>query len=280
MRTLLLAAVIACLPAAARAQQRPLVTEDPETIGAGRVLLETGIDYGRGVEYPVSGLTGQLLRVPVIGVSVGISSIAELQFDGGFYNRLTITERNPAAPLANLVTATGDSTSSVEDLVVATKVRILGETPGRPAFGLRLATKLPNASNESGLGLDTTDFTAAILVGKTVRSVRTVVNGGFGILGDPVVGNRQADVITYGVSLARALTQAAEVVGEVNGRWDTREDAPNRPNNTRGAVRLGARYTVGGWRGDVAAVVGLTSRDADIGFAAGFTYVFTAFQIP
>jgi hypothetical protein len=280
MRTLLLAAVIACLPAAARAQQRPLVTEDPETIGAGRVLLETGIDYGRGVEYPVSGLTGQLLRVPVIGVSVGISSIAELQFDGGFYNRLTITERNPAAPLANLVTATGDSTSSVEDLVVATKVRILGETPGRPAFGLRLATKLPNASNESGLGLDTTDFTAAILVGKTVRSVRTVVNGGFGILGDPVVGNRQADVITYGVSLARALTQAAEVVGEVNGRWDTREDAPNRPNNTRGAVRLGARYTVGGWRGDVAAVVGLTSRDAGIGFAAGFTYVFTAFQIP
>ena len=280
MRTLLLAAVIACLPAAARAQQRPLVTEDPETIGAGRVLLETGIDYGRGVEYPVSGLTGQLLRVPVIGVSVGISSIAELQFDGGFYNRLTITERNPAAPLANLVTATGDSTSSVEDLVVATKVRILGETPGRPAFGLRLATKLPNASNESGLGLDTTDFTAAILVGKIVRSVRTVVNGGFGILGDPVVGNRQADVITYGVSLARALTQAAEVVGEVNGRWDTREDAPNRPNNTRGAVRLGARYTVGGWRGDVAAVVGLTSRDAGIGFAAGFTYVFTAFQIP
>lgn len=278
--TLILAAVLVCLPAAARAQQRPLVTEDPETIGGGRVLLETGVDYGRGVEYPVSGLTGQLLRVPLIGVSVGISSIAELQFDGGLYNRLTITERDPAAPLASLVTVSGDSTSSVEDLVVATKVRLLGETPGRPAFGLRLATKLPNASNESGLGLDTTDFTASILVGKTVRSVRTVVNGGFGILGDPVVGNRQADVITYGVSLARALTQAAEVVGEVNGRLDTRDDEPSRPSTTRGAVRLGARYTVGGWRGDVAAVIGLTARDAGIGFAAGFTYVFTAFQIP
>jgi hypothetical protein len=283
-RTLLVStlagALFACLPAAAGAQQRPLVTEDPETIGAGRVLLETGVDYGRGVEYPVSGLTGQLLRVPLIGVSVGISSIAEIQFDGGLYNRLTITERRPTAPLAGLVTATGDSTSSVEDLVVATKVRILGETAGRPAFGLRLATKLPNASNESGLGLDTTDFTASILVGKTVRSVRTVVNGGFAILGDPVVGSRQSDVITYGVSLARALTQAAEVVGEVNGRFDTRDDEPDRPSTTRGAVRLGARYTVGGWRGDVAAVVGLTGRDAGIGFAAGFTYVFNAFQIP
>ena len=84
-----------CCRSPRAAQQRPLVTEDPETIGAGRVLLEAGLDYGRGVEYPVSGLTGQLLRVPLIGVSVGISSIAELQFDGGLYNRLAITERNP-----------------------------------------------------------------------------------------------------------------------------------------------------------------------------------------
>ena len=68
--------------------------------------------------------------------------------------------------------------------------------------------------------------------------------------------------------------------GEVNGRLDTRDDEPSRPSTTRGAVRLGARYTVGGWRGDVAAVIGLTARDAGIGFAAGFTYVFTAFQIP
>ena len=30
----------------AGAQQRPLVTEDPEPIGAGRVLLEGGIDFG------------------------------------------------------------------------------------------------------------------------------------------------------------------------------------------------------------------------------------------
>jgi len=272
--------ILACLPAVAGAQQRPLVTEDPETIGAGRLLLETGIDYGRGVEYPVSGLTGQLLRVPLVGVSIGISSIAELQFDGGFYNRLAITERQPTAPLADLVTATGDSTWSVEDLVVATKLRMLGETADRPAVGLRLATKLPNASNESGIGLDTTDFLASLLVGKTVRSVRTVINGGFGILGDPVVANRQTDVVTYGVSLARALTQAAELVGEVNGRFDTRGDEPDRPSTTRSAVRLGARYTIGGWRGDAAVVIGLTGRDPGIGFAAGFTYVFNAFQIP
>jgi len=274
----LAAALLIATPAAA--QQRPLVTEDPEVIGAGLILLEGGFDASKDVLFPASGLQGNLLRAPTLGVSIGISSIAELQFDGGLYNRLTITGRDPTAPLASLVTATGDTTSSVEDLVVATKVRIVGETEGRPAFGLRLATKLPNASNESGIGLDTTDFLASLLVGKTVRSVRTVINGGFAILGDPVVANRQNDVVTYGVSLARALTQAAEVVGEVNGGFDTRDHTPDRPGVTHGTFRLGARYTVGSWRGDVAAVVGLTSRDPGIGFAAGFTYVFTAFQIP
>jgi hypothetical protein len=38
------------------AQQRPLVTEDPETIGAGRILLEGGIDFAHDQHYPVSGL--------------------------------------------------------------------------------------------------------------------------------------------------------------------------------------------------------------------------------
>lgn len=263
-----------------RAQQRPLVTEDPETIGAGRVLLEAGLDYGRGVEYPASGLTGQLLRVPVIGISIGISSIAELQFDGGLYNRLTITERNPAAPLAGMLTATGDTTSNVEDLVVSTKIRVAPETAARPSFGVRFATKLPNASNESGLGLDTTDFFASVLVGKTVRSVRTVVNVGLGILGDPTRGDRQNDVVTYGFSLARALTNAAEIVAEVNGRIDTRAGDPPPGTDSRGTARLGARYTVGGWRGDVAVLLGVTPRDPGIGVAAGFTYVFNAFRVP
>jgi hypothetical protein len=281
MRTIGLSLVVVLVAAStARAQQRPLTTEDPEPVGAGRVLVEAGFDYSRGVEYPASGLEGNLLRLPLVGVSVGISSIAELQLDGGFYNRLSITSRNPLAPLAGMVTATGDSTSSIEDLVVATKIRMLSERPGRVSLGVRFATKLPNASNESGLGLDTTDFYASVLVGKTVQSVRIVGNGGLGILGDPTRGDRQNDVLTYGVSFARALTNAAEIVGEVNGRLDTREGEPPPGTESRGQVRVGARYTVGGWRGDAAMLFGLTDRDPGFGFAAGFTYVFNAFTVP
>jgi hypothetical protein len=248
-------------------------------VGGGRVLVEGGFDYGRAVEFPVSGLEGHLLRAPLFGISIGVSSIAELQVDGGMYNRLAVTNRR-TAPLASMVTGSGPTTSSVEDVVVATKLRVVSETAGRPSVGLRFATKLPNASNESGLGLDTTDFYATILVAKTVRSVRAVANVGLGILGDPTRGDRQNDVLTYGVSFARALTPRAEIVGEVNGRLDTRAGDPPPGTDTRGVARAGARYTVGSWRADGVLLFGLSTNTPSIGVGAGFTYVFRAFRIP
>jgi hypothetical protein len=110
--------------------------------------------------------------------------------------------------------------------------------------------------------------------------VRVVGNIGFAILGDPTNGNRQNDVITYGVSLARAVTNAAEVVGEVNGRANTRSGGPLPGTESRSIVRLGVRYTTGGWRGDAAVLVGATNNDPGIGVTAGFTYAFTAFRVP
>jgi hypothetical protein len=278
-RAYFLAAALLFSHASAFGQQRPLLTEDPEPIGTGRVLIEGGVDYSRDVNYPVTGLDGHLFRGPLIGVSVGLSSIAEIQIDGGFFNHLSITARNPA-PLADLVTATGDGTSSVEDFVIATKIRIAQETEGRPSFGVRVATKLPNSSNESGIGLDTTDFFASVIGAKTVRSVRFVANIGLGILGNPTSGGEQNDVVTYGASFARALTDAGEIVGEVNGRISTSGDSTPIGTESRGTARFGGRYTIGSWRADAAVFFGLTSTDPSVGFTGGFTYVFDAFQIP
>jgi hypothetical protein len=279
MRTTLIAVLITLGATTVRAQQRPLVTEDPETVGAGRVLVEGGLDYATDVVYPASGLEGKLLRFPLIGFSVGVSSIAEIQIDGGLYNRLSITGHR-RAPLASVVTALGSTTSDVEDIVIGAKVRIAPEGVRRPAFGFRFATKLPNAGNESGLGLDTTDFAASVLVGKTTRSVRIVGNIGMAILGDPTVGDRQNDELAYGLSLARALTNAVEVVGEINGRINSRNGQPPPGTESRGVFRFGGRYTIGSWRGDAAVMLGMTNIDAGVGVAAGFTYVFDAFKVP
>jgi len=273
-------ALIAILVArSAAAQQRPLVTEDPEPIGAGRILVEGGFDYSTDQVYPVSGLQGDLLRVANVGVSVGISSIAEFQIDGGFYNRLKITRRT-TGPLSGLLTVTGDETHDVEDFVVATKIRLLPESPKHPAFALRFATKLPNGENEHGISLDTTDFTASLLGAKTVQSVRLVGNVGVGILSDPTSGDRQNDVLAYGVSFARAITDRAEFVGEINGRWSTRSGGAFPGTETRSVLNVGGRYTRGSIRLDGSVFFGLTTLDPTLGVGAGFTYVFNAFQIP
>jgi hypothetical protein len=266
-------------PTRASAQQRPLLTEDPEVIGAGRLLLEGGLIYERDIAFPASGLRGNLLTVPAIGVSMGLGSLVEIQIDGALRRRLAITEREPA-PLGDFLTFGVDSTSSIDDFVVATKVRLAGETPGRPAFGLRLATKLPNASNESGLGLDTIDFYSSLLAGKTIRSVRIVGNVGLGILSDPTNGTRQNDVVTFGASLARALSDRVEVVGELNGRADTRAGAPPPGTESRGMMRVGARFTQGTVRLDAAFLAGMTARDPSWGVSVGATYVFDAFRVP
>jgi len=196
----------------------------------------------------------------MFGISIGVSSIAEIQIDQASFSHLDITSRRPG-PLTDLVTATGSSTTDTDDLLIGTKIRIAPEGTTRPAFGFRFATKLPNANNESGLGLDTTDFFASVLAGKTTQSVRVVGNIGFAILGDPTNGNRQNDVVTYGVSFARAITNAAEVVGEVNGRANTRSAGPLPGTESRSIIRMGLRYTIGGWRADGAVLIGATKND-------------------
>ena len=271
--------VLAAAPAAA--QQRPLVTEDPEVVGAGLVLIEGGFDYSRDIVYPASGLQGNLLRLPMLGVSFGLSSIAELQIDGGIYNRLSIVRSGVgSAPLADQLDVTGSSTTDVEDIVIATKIRILTETASRPAFGVRFATKLPNASNESGLGLDTTDFHAQALVGKTVRSIRVVGNVGLGILGDPTRGDNQNDVLLYGLSVARAVREGMEIVGELNGRATTRSGTAPAGTESRSTLRIGGRLTRGTVRLDAGLLLGLTSRDPGLGITAGATWVFKGFTVP
>jgi hypothetical protein len=274
-----IAAIVGLLavPMPATAQQRPLVTEDPETIGAGRMLVEGGVEYGRGVEIPLYGLEGDLWQLPSVGVSFGLGWIAELQFDSGV-SRLRVTDRRDG-PLSGLLDFAGDRTTTVRDVVVATKVRLLEEKARRPALGVRFATKLPNASNETGLGTDMTDFAATLLVAKTVGSLRTVGNVGVAILGDPTTTATQHDPLLYSLSVARALTDAAEVVGEIEGRWlPSDSDAPGAENAA--TLRGGARYTFRTARLDAALIVGLTDVNAGFGLTAGVTWVFDAFRAP
>lgn len=275
--SLALVATLSSVPV--QAQQRPLITEDPESIGSGLVLVEGGVDYVAEQRYPVSGLEGHRLRVPTLGLSIGVSSIAEIQIDGISYQRLRVT-RQSEAPLSSLVRVQGDTTSDMDDIVIGAKARVLSETSRRPAVALRFATRLPNASNESGLGLDTFDFSNALLVGKTIGSVRLVGNVGLMILSDPTQGDRQNDAIIYGLSWAQAMTETTEIVLEVNGHANIRPGKIPPGTDSRSSVRVGARYTRGSVRFDAALIGGLTSRDGTVGVTSGITWTFQGLEVP
>ena len=279
MRRFVLTSVLLTLAASAFAQQRPLRTEDPETIGSGRLLLEAGLDANRDVYFPVSGLRGNHLTVPNLGVSLGVGSIAEIQIDWPLYQTLKITEQVPNAPLSHLLELDGDSTDDFGDIHIGAKVRLLSETANRPAIGSWFSTRLPNAGNESGLGKDVQDFSSALSIGKTVRSVRVVGNIGLTMIGRPTEAVAQADLLIYGLSVARAISPAAEVVGEFVGRANFANIVTPGAED-RGLLRFGTRYTIGGARFDAGVLLGLTPRDPEFGITAGLTWVFNAFTVP
>lgn len=274
-----LVALTLAVAADAAAQQRPLVTEDPRTVGGGQILVETGVDWMRAITFPASGLRGDLVSGPTLGISVGVGPIAEIQIDGSPYRQLSITDRRPA-PLSAILTIDGATTHAVDDFVVATKLRLMNERGGRPAVGLRFATRLPNASNESGLGQDTTDFFMSFLIGKSIGRVRWVANTGIAIVGDPIVAARQEDLLTLGMSLAARLGRGFELATEYNGRMNLAASSPVPGTENRGVARAGLRFSRGAMRLDAAALFGATSTDLDLGATAGLTWTFRAFSMP
>ena len=62
----------------ANAQQRPLLTEDVDIIPPGSLRIQVGVDFMQNAKVPVSGLTGDLTRVGVVGFNVGLAPNVEL----------------------------------------------------------------------------------------------------------------------------------------------------------------------------------------------------------
>jgi len=80
--------------------------------------------------------------------------------------------------------------------------------------------------------------------------------------------------------VARAVRQGLEIVGEINGRLDTRKGKAPVGTESRGAMRIGGRFTRSTVRADAGLIVGMTSKDPSIGVTAGLTWVFKGFTIP
>jgi hypothetical protein len=271
MRKLLPALLLLNLPLVASAQQRPLTTEEVLTVRPGAALVQFGLEFLQGASFPLSGLEGDLTRVGVVDVRFGITQAAEIQVQGAIRNLLSVSEQRTAF-ITPTLSSSGTSTSDFGDFTLAAKFRLLPETDRRPSIGLRFGFEMPNSDETRGIGLNTTNVFFTLLAQKHFGQLNLFGNLGVGILQAPAGLFSQNDVILYGVGATYPLHKKVNLVGEVAGRWSTRdtpEDSPLVATGSRSQARLGVQVFAGGFRWDFAGIAGLTKDDPETGIVFG-----------
>lgn len=228
----------------------------------------------QGVKYPVSGLTGDLTRVGVIGVSIGMGPNVEFQIEGVAQNVLSINSRGPSAIPLNLAPG-ANSSNDTGDFILWTKFKLRNETKRGPSLGFRVGVGLPNSSQGTGIGLNQTNAYGSILIGKKFGQdgrFNTFGNLGIAILTAPTELFSQNDVVTYGVAGIFRINKQFSVAGEVNGRANTRPGTGPLGTESQSEARLGMQIRASGLRFDFAGIKGLTDFSPNSGFTVGVTY--------
>ena len=260
---------------AASAQQRPLLTEDVDIIPPGSARIEVGIDFLQKAKFPVSGLTGDLTRVGVIGVNVGLSPNVEFQLEGVVQNFLSINSRTVPSPIQLTFSPTANSTNDFGDFTLATKIKLRAETQRGPSIGFRFGVQLPNSNQGRGIGLNQTNAFGSVLFGKKFGHdgrLNTFGNLGIAILTAPTQLFSQNDVITYGFAGIFRYNKQINFVGEVNGRANTRPGTGPLGTESQSEARLGMQVKASGLRFDFAGIKGLTKFTHNSGVTFGVTY--------
>ncbi|HLM58964.1 MAG TPA: hypothetical protein VK422_22865 [Pyrinomonadaceae bacterium] len=274
-RLLLALAFGLCLSAGARAQQRPLITEDVDIVPVGALRIEAGLDFMQGAKFPVSGLTGDLTRVGVVGVHFGLSPNVEFSIEGVAQNFLSINTRSASPAVAPQIAAGTNSANDTGDFRLSTKIKIRNETRRGPALGFQFGVELPNSNETRGIGLNQTNAFGQILLGKKFGRdgrLNTFGNLGVGILTAPTQLFSQNDVLLYGLAGIYRVNDKVSVASEVNGRANTRSGSAPLGTESLSEFRLGLQVKAAGLRFDAAGIKGLTSASPRSGFTFGVTY--------
>jgi hypothetical protein len=257
-----------------RAQQRPLITEDVDIIPPGTLRIQAGLDFLQEAKFPVSGLTGDLTRVGVIGVNIGLAPNIEFQIEGVAQNFLSINTRRPGAiPLS--LGAGVNSTNDVGDFTLWTKIKLRNETEHGPSLGFRVGVQLPNSNQAKGLGLNNTNAYGSILVGKKFgRDARlnTFGNLGIAIITAPTALFTQNDMLTYGAAGIFRINKQFSLAAEINGRRNTRPGNGPLGTESQSQARLGLQIHATGLRFDLAGIKGIGDFSPRSGVTVGVTY--------
>lgn len=259
------------------AQNRPLRTVDAETVPPGTVRVQVGFDFLQDVDFPLSGLSGDLTSVGIVQIRMGVGKIAEVQLEGAVHHFLDVKKQVGA--FVTPVLTGPDSTHDVGDFSIATKIRLLSETKRRPALGFRFGYQMPNSNQSRGIGSNTSNIFAEFIVQKHFGKLNLMGNAGVAILQAPAANFTQNDVLTFGAGFSYAAHRRVNVVGEVAGFHSTRTISPSLVGTeSRSQGRFGLQIMAGGFQWDVAGIAGITRNSPRSGFTFGISREFRWFD--
>jgi hypothetical protein len=258
------------------AQQRPLLTDDVDITPPGAFELSAGVDFFQKAKFPLSGIEGDLTRVGDIRVKTGLANNVEIQIEGALQNFVAINSRSTSRiPLQ----VAGNSTNDFDDFTMSAKIKVRNQKGRLPAVGFKFGFQMPNTSQAKGIGTNQINIFAKIIAqrkfGDMIRNTpkfNLLANLGLGIMTAPIERFTQNDVLLYGLGGIYRLTDDVNIVGEVNGRQNTRHGAAPLGTESVGQFRLGTQIRASGLRFDAAGVVGLTHFSPRSGLVFGVTY--------
>lgn len=276
-RTLFTVLLLIAAALVASAQQRPLLTDDVDITPPGSLQIGVGVDFFQNAKFPLSGINGDLTRVGDIRIRTGFSSNVELQIEGSIQNYVAINSRGTSAIPLNV---TGNSTNDFDDFTVSAKVKLRNETRLLPAVGLKFGFQMPNTDQSRGIGTNQINVFTKILLQKKFGDVvdgtpkfNAMGNIGLQIMTAPIERFTQNDVILYGLAGVYRVTDRFNVLGEVNGRVNTRSGTAPLGTESVGQFRIGTQIKASGLRFDTAAAFGLTKFSPRTGVIFGVTYL-------
>ena len=275
-RAILIVFLLAASAAIAVAQQRPLLTDDVDITPPGAFEISAGVDFYQDAKFPLSGIRGEYTRLGDIRLKAGLASNVEFQVEGALQNFVAINSRT-ASPI--MVGVTGNSANDFDDFTLSTKIKIRNQSGLMPALGFKFGFQMPNSDQGKGIGTNQINIFAKVLAqrkfGRLIKNTakfNLLANLGIGIMTAPLERFTQNDVLLYGLGGIYRVTDNVNIVGEVNGRQNTRHGAAPLGTESVGQFRLGTQIKASGLRFDAAGVLGLTHFSPRSGIVFGVTY--------
>jgi hypothetical protein len=238
----------------ARAQTRPLQTEEATTAPRGTSVLEIGAEAIHDEPNFVTGGLRDRWAAPVLRYVYSPADNVEIDVEW-------------TVRVGQIDDPDFGSVSDWGDVGLRAKVRLLDEGGARPAIAARLSVLLPETSFGNGLGPNALRMSAQLLASKTFGATTLHGNAGLALHDEVYRPHEQRDFLAYGLAAEFRVSRRLKVVGE----WAGLAGSGMPGADAHSELRAGVRWGAGDWIADGALRRGLDDADGTWGVTAGLT---------